>query len=91
MWNFLYTVESSDVVEGVDAGGETSVEAEDLVVDESGKGEVVEEIREVLPYVGVAVFSETFIIETIYLCDLTGFVVATENGDALRISDFECN
>jgi hypothetical protein len=37
MWNFLYTIERSDVVEGIDAGGETSVEAEDLVVDKGGK------------------------------------------------------
>lgn len=91
MWYFLYTIERSDVVEGVDAGGETSVEAEDLVVDEGCKGEVVEQVCEVLPYVRVAIFSETFIIESIDLCDLTGFVVATENGDALRISDFEGN
>jgi len=91
MWNFLYTIECSDVVEGIDTGGETSVEAEDLVVDEGGKGEVVEEIGEVLPYVGVAILSEAFIIEPIDLCDLAGFMVATKDGDALRISDFEGN
>jgi len=89
MWNFLYTIECSDIVEGIDAGGETSVEAEDLVVDKGSKGEVVEEIGEILPYVGVAIFSETFIIEPIDLRNLTGFVVATEDGDALRISNFE--
>jgi hypothetical protein len=91
MWNFLYTIERSDVVEGIDAWGETPVEAEDLVVDKGGKGEVVEQVCEVLPYVRVAIFSKTFIIEPIDLCDLAGFVVATENGDALRISDFEGN
>jgi hypothetical protein len=89
MWNFLYTIECSDVIKGIDAGGETSVEAEDLVVDKGGEGEVVEEIREVLPYVRVAIFAETLIIEPIDLCDLAGFVVATEDGDALRVSDFE--
>jgi len=91
MWNFLYTIECSDVVEGIDAGGETTVEAEYLVVDEGGKREIVKEIGEVLPYVGVTIFSETFIIEPIDLCDLAGFVIATENGDALRISNFEGN
>ena len=89
MWNFLYTVECSDVIKGIDAGGETSVEAEDLVVDQGSEGEVVEEIGEVLPYVGVAIFSEAFIIEPIDLCYLAGFVVATEDGDALRVSDFQ--
>jgi hypothetical protein len=33
------------------------VEAEDLVVDEGGEGEVVEEVGEVLPHVGVAVLA----------------------------------
>jgi hypothetical protein len=89
VWNFLYTIKCSDVIEGIDAGGKTSVEAEDLVVDEGGEGEVVEEIGEVLPYIGVAIFAETLIIEPVDLCDLAGFVVATEDGDTLRISNFE--
>ena len=89
MWNLLYTIQCSDVIKGIDAGGEASVQAEDLVVDQGGKGEVVKEISEVLPYVRVAIFSETFIVEPIDLCDLAGFVVATEDGDALGVSDFQ--
>jgi len=89
VWNFLYTIEGSDVIKGVDAGGETSVEAEDLVVDQGSEGKVVEEIGEVLPYVGIAVFSKALIIKPIDLCDLAGLVVATEDGDALRISNFQ--
>jgi len=89
MWDFLYTIERSNVVESIDTRGETSMETEDLVVDKGGKGEVVEEVGEVFPHVRIAIFSETFIIEAIDLCDLAGFVVATENGNALRISDFE--
>jgi len=89
MRNLLYTIQCSDVIKGIDAGGETSVQAEDLVIDQGGEGEVVEEIGEVFPYIRIAVFSETFIVEPIDLCDLTGFVVATEDGDALGISDFQ--
>ena len=89
MRNFLDTVESSDVIEGIDAWRETSVETEDLVVDKGCEGEVVKEVGEVLPYVGVAVFPKTFIVEAIHLCDLARFVIATEDGDALRVSDFE--
>lgn len=91
MGHLLYAVERSDVIEGVDAGRETSVEAEDLVVDEGGKGEVVEEIGEVFPHIGIAIFTQALIVETIHLGDLAGLVVATEDGDALRISDFEGN
>jgi hypothetical protein len=91
VWNFLYAVESSDVVKSVDAWGEASVEAEDLVVDKGSEGEVIEKVCEIFPYVGVTVFSETLIVEAIDLSDLTGFVVAAEDCDALRVSDFESN
>lgn len=91
MWNLLYTVKGSDVVESIDTWGETSVKAEDLLVDEGGEGEVIEEICEVLPYVGVAILSETLVVEAIDLCDLTGFVVSSEDCDSLGISDFESN
>jgi hypothetical protein len=65
------------------------VEAEDLVVNECGEGEVVEEIGEVFPDVGIAIFSETLVVEAVDLGDLAGFVVTTEDCDALRVSDFE--
>lgn len=38
MWNFLDPVERANVIQCVDAGGETAVEAEDLVIDESSEG-----------------------------------------------------
>ena len=91
MRNFLYAVQSSDVVQSIDTWGETSVEAEDLIVNKCGEGKVVEEIGEVFPDVGIAVFSETLVIEAVDLGDLTGFVVTTENCDALGVSDFESN
>jgi hypothetical protein len=74
---FLYAVKRSDVVEGVDAWGETSVKAEDLIIDEGGKGEIVEQIGEVLPDIRVAILSKTFVVEAVNLRDLTGFVVTT--------------
>jgi hypothetical protein len=57
MGDFLDTVEGSDVVEGVDARRQSSVETKDLVVDECGEGEIVEQVGEIFPDVGVAVFS----------------------------------
>lgn len=87
--DFLDTVQGSDVVQSVNAGRQTSVEAENLVVDQGSQRQVVEEIGKVLPYVGVAVLSKAFIVETIDLGNLSGLVVASENGDALGVSDFE--
>ena len=65
------------------------MEAEDLVVDQRGEGEVVEEVGEVFPHVGVAVLAQALVVEAVDLRDLAGLVVATEDGDALRVSDFE--
>jgi len=62
-----------------------------LVVDEGGERKVVEQICEKFPYVGVSVLTETFIVEAIDLGDLAGFVVPTEDRDALGVSDFESN
>jgi len=91
MGNFLYAIEGSDIVEGIDAWRETSVEAEDLIVDKGGEGEVIEQVGEVFPYVCIAVLSKTLIIEAIDLSDLTGFVIATEDCDALGVSNFKSN
>lgn len=88
MWHFLYTIKSSDVVQRVNAGGKTSVETEDLVVDEGGEGKVVEEIGKVLPNICISIFSEALVVKSINLSDLAGFVVTTEDGDSLGVSYF---
>ena len=61
----LHSVELSDLVKGVNTGGETTVEAEDLILDDSCEWEVIEELCELLPYVGVTVLSQAFIIESV--------------------------
>ena len=60
-----------------------------LIFDESGEGEVVEEVGEVSPYVCVAVLAEALVVEAVDLCDLARLVVAAEDGDALWVSDLE--
>lgn len=62
------------------------MQAEYLVVDQRSQREVVEQISEVFPDVGVAVFSETFVVETVHLRNLTRFVITSKNGDARRIA-----
>jgi hypothetical protein len=91
MRNFLYTVERSNVIEGVDARRQTAVQAEDLVVNQGGEREVVEEVCEVLPDVGVAVLSEALVVEAVDLCDLAGLVISAQDGDSLRVPNLECN
>lgn len=89
MRDLLNPVKGSDVIESIDARRETSMQAEDLVVDEGGEGKVVEEVGKVLPDIGVAILAEALVVEAVDLGDLAGLVVATEDGDALGVSNLE--
>lgn len=91
VWDLLDAVKSSDVVQGVDGWGQSTVETEDLVVDESGEWEIVEEVGEVLPNVRVSVLAEALVVESVDLGDLTGLVVSTEDSDALWVADLKGN
>lgn len=47
------------------------MQTKDLVLNESSQWKVVEQICEVFPDIGIAIFSEAFVIKTIDLGDLT--------------------
>lgn len=63
--HLLNSIELSDLIEGVDARRKTPVQAENLILNNSGQWQVVEELGEDFPYVGIAVLSEALIVETI--------------------------
>lgn len=67
------------------------MESENLIIDDGRQRQKVEQIGVVAPDVGVAIFSEAFVIETVYLCNLPGFVVTAEDGDSMGVSNFERN
>jgi hypothetical protein len=67
------------------------VQTEDLVFDESSEGEVIEEVGKVFPNVGVAIFPQALVVETVDLSDLTGLVIATEDGDTLGVTNLQAD
>eukprot|EP00356_Strombidium_inclinatum_P009071 CAMPEP_0170489884 /NCGR_PEP_ID=MMETSP0208-20121228/8181_1 /TAXON_ID=197538 /ORGANISM="Strombidium inclinatum, Strain S3" /LENGTH=98 /DNA_ID=CAMNT_0010765027 /DNA_START=455 /DNA_END=751 /DNA_ORIENTATION=- len=79
------SVELLDLVKGIDARREATVEAEDVALDDGGEREVVEKRGEVLPHVGVAVLSEALVIEAVNLSDLFALVIASEDGDSVGV------
>ena len=89
MRDFLDSVERSDVVEGVDAGRQPAVQAENLVVDEGSEGEIVEEVGEVFPDICIAVFPQTFVVKAIDLGNLSTLVVPSKDSDSGRVSDLQ--
>ena len=47
------------------------MQAEDLIINQRSERQVVEEIREEFPNIRIPIFSQAFIIESVYLCNLT--------------------
>jgi hypothetical protein len=62
---FLHAIQLPDLIKSVDRGRETTVEAEDLALNDSSQWQVVEEFSEGLPDVRVSILSQTLIIEAI--------------------------
>ena len=60
-----------------------------LIFDKSGEGEVVEEVGEVTPNVGIPVFAEALVVEAIHLCDLARLVVAADEVYVVGVVQFE--
>jgi len=89
--HLLQPVQGPDVVQRVDAGGEAAVQTEDLAVHQRREGQVVKQVSEIFPHVGVSVLPQTLVIETIDLCDLTALVVAAKNGDATTEPHLKCD
>lgn len=87
--HLLHAIDLADLVECVDGRREAAVQAEDLVVDQRGKRQVVEQVGEVLPHVRVAVLAQALVIEAIHLRDLARLVVAAQNRDAVGVAHLE--
>lgn len=65
------------------------MQAEYLTINEGGKGQIVEQIGEVLPHIRIAIFAETLVIKAIHLRNLSRFVVSAQNSDSLAIADLQ--
>lgn len=65
------------------------MQAENLSINEGGERQIVEQIGEVLPHVGISVFAQTFVVESVDLRDLSRLVVAAQDGDSFTITDLK--
>lgn len=89
MRDFYLAVDGSNLIDGFDFGGEATMHAEDTAINDGTDGKVVEHLRAIFPWVGIPVLSVDFIIEPVHCGDLSGFVVAPEEGDSIGVLDFE--
>lgn len=89
VWNLLDTIQLLYLVEGINTRWQSAVEAEDLVAHDSGEGKIVEELRKTAPNIRIAIFTQTFIIKSVNLGDLSAFMVSAQNRYPIRIPNFQ--
>jgi len=65
------------------------MDAEHPSVNDRTKGKVVEDLAAPPPNVAAPIFPLTLVIKSIHLGDLAGFMIASDEGDSLRISDLQ--
>jgi len=63
--SLLDAIELANLVKCINARGETTVQTEDLAGDHGRQGQVIEKLCELLPHVGVAVFTQALIVESV--------------------------
>lgn len=76
-WNFLYSIDFSDMVQCINRWGKTSVKAENLVLNNCRQRKIIESISKVFPNICVSVFTRALVEETVGLGDLPRFVVTS--------------
>ena len=65
------------------------MEAENLVFDDSSQGQVIEQLSELLPDVGVTVLPQALVVETVDLGDLSRLVIASQDRDTVLEAHLE--
>mmetsp|Transcript_96302 Transcript_96302/g.171084 ORF Transcript_96302/g.171084 Transcript_96302/m.171084 type:complete len:257 (+) Transcript_96302:63-833(+) len=83
VWNFLYSVQLTDVVQGVQGRRDATVHADDLVLDDGCNRQVVKGVCEEFPNCGSSVSADAFIEEAVDLRNLATLVISTQQSDAL--------
>jgi len=58
-----------------------------LGVHQGGQREVVKQVGEGLPHIGIAVLPQALVIEAVHLRDLSALVVPAQDCDALAVAD----
>jgi ActR/RegA family two-component response regulator len=65
------------------------MQAEDLVLNDGCEWQIIEELRELFPHVGVAVLAKALIIEAVHLGDLSALVITPEDRDSVLEAHFK--
>lgn len=73
------------LVQRIDGGGQTTMDTKDSIVNNGRQTEKVKNFATVSPHIDRTKFAKTLVIESIDLCDLTRFMIATYQCDPVRV------
>jgi len=89
MWNLHSSFKEADLIESLDIGRKTTVDAKDFTLHNGANTQVVKNFAAVLPWVGISVFADSLVVESVHRCDLSCLVVSAEKSDVARPLQFE--
>jgi hypothetical protein len=69
--NFNFSINGSNLVDGLDLWAETSVDTESFSVNDGTDWKVVKDFGTVLPWIWVSILSVDFIVKAVDGCDLS--------------------
>lgn len=65
------------------------MEAKDLPLNQRSKREIIKQVGKVLPHVCGTILTQTFVIKTVHLRDLSALMVSSENGNTMSVPHFQ--
>lgn len=87
MWYLTEPVDDLDLVNRMNGRRQAAVDTEDLVIYNNTQSKKIEHVGEIVPDIGVAVFSSAFGVETVRLRDTPRFMVSSDQMDSFGVSE----
>ena len=83
--DFLGSSNDANLVKGTDFRAQTAVDAEHFPVNDSTKDQEIKDLAAGFPHRSIAIFLLAFFVKPVDLCDLARFMVAPDEGHAIRV------
>ena len=85
MRDLLGSSNDANLVKGTYFRTQTTVDAEHFPVNDSTKNQEIEDLATRFPDGGITIFLLAFFVKSVDLCDLARFMVAPDEGHAIRV------
>jgi hypothetical protein len=85
MWNLLGTSDDADLINSTDLRAQSTMNAENLTINNGGEDKEIENLAARLPDRCIAVLLLALLVETVNLSDLAGLMVTSDERDLVRV------